>query len=504
MPLTQDLHYTTFDVGPTRSMTPEGFLLCRNVPIARVGTQIYGRGEIPVEAGPDGMIRIYRDEDEVFRPETIASANGKAVVDEHPEGGIPITPDNISNLGKGIVLNPRRGDGLLLDNSFLYADLLITNNDAIRAVDEGKRQVSAGYKAEYFQDRPGVGRQRNIVINHVALVDRGRCGPLCSIGDAEMPNRVKVFRDRFRKAVLTRDEEGVKAVVTELAKDPDLMGEVLSGDDLELPGAGGGEPSSHHVTINVHGGKADMGKDDVDPTAAGVDPAVLGKGADPAGGGNDLAALSARMDQIEQVLAQVVQMIEGGEEPDDQQPEAGPEESPPGTENAGEDRAVAVGDKRSKKLTGDAVGIRAMVGDSTSMRDGYLMMLSQAEILMPGIAMMTFDAARPAKDTFSDMCSFRRKTLEASKGTDAGKKAIEAVVGDGVMPKSFFDASMTCDSVAFVFNGAATLMAQANNGKGHSPSFGTNGQRNGFGARPPTPAELNAKMQEFYAKNMSH
>ena len=51
---------------------PEGYLLCLNVPVARTGEQEY----LPSELGLPGageMISVFRPEEEVFSPETIAS-----------------------------------------------------------------------------------------------------------------------------------------------------------------------------------------------------------------------------------------------------------------------------------------------------------------------------------------------------------------------------------------------------------------------------------------------
>jgi hypothetical protein len=235
----------------------------------------------------------------------------------------------------------------------------------------------------------------------------------------------------------------------------------------------------------------DDGEDPVVPPAAGA------AAADPAGagGGTDLASLSARIDQIEQVLAMIVQQLEGGGEeeadPASSEPEAEPTAPVEDPDKVGGDKSVGDSVAKGKPRT-------ASVGDSTSLRPGFQIMVSQAETLMPGIAMMTFDSARPAKSTFSDMCAFRRKTLEASVKTDAGKRAISAVVGDS-LPASFYDASMTCDTISAVFNAAAVLMAQENNGRAHTTSLGADGRRNGFGAKPPTPAELNEKARAFYA-----
>lgn len=169
-------------LGPKRSLTPEGFLLCEDVPLARTGTQLYGPGEVPITPGADGTIRIDRDPDEVFRPETIASGNGKYVTIDHPP--VDVTPDNCKELGRGHGMNVHRGEGAFDD--VLFGDLLISCPETIRLINErALREISLGYDADYVEIAPGHGRQSKIVINHIALLPHGesRCGPRCSIGD---------------------------------------------------------------------------------------------------------------------------------------------------------------------------------------------------------------------------------------------------------------------------------------------------------------------------------
>jgi hypothetical protein len=45
-------YHTIEQIGPKRSLTSHGFLLCRDVPIARTEMQLYGPGETPIEPGP--------------------------------------------------------------------------------------------------------------------------------------------------------------------------------------------------------------------------------------------------------------------------------------------------------------------------------------------------------------------------------------------------------------------------------------------------------------------
>ncbi len=46
--------YFATQLSDNISKTPEGFLICYNVPIARTGDMIYGDGESPIKVGPDG------------------------------------------------------------------------------------------------------------------------------------------------------------------------------------------------------------------------------------------------------------------------------------------------------------------------------------------------------------------------------------------------------------------------------------------------------------------
>lgn len=208
--------YTTGQIGRTRETTPEGYLLCRDVPIARIGTLMYGDGEVPVTADNTGLILIQRGEDDLFDPKTIASFEGKAVTNDHPDDWV--SPSNWKALAVGTAQSVRRGEGI--DADFLMADLLITDQDAIDQVIGGKVEISLGYDADYTEISPGKGIQRNIFGNHVALVDKGRCGSRCSIGDSFMPKPNKGWLDSLRKAKRTIDEALEKAKNTE-DEDPD-------------------------------------------------------------------------------------------------------------------------------------------------------------------------------------------------------------------------------------------------------------------------------------------
>lgn len=194
-----DTFYTIEKLGNKQRLTPEGFLLCEGVPIARTGNQLYLAREVPeIEADSQGHVTMERDEEDVFRPETICSVNGKPVTVDHPND--LVRPQTWKDLAVGTAQNARRGTGG--ESDLLLADLLITDYDAIEQVRETRNQeVSAGYNYNGIQIAKGRGKQTEIWINHIALVDAARCGFRCSIGDslvvaARKQKIVRVFLHR--------------------------------------------------------------------------------------------------------------------------------------------------------------------------------------------------------------------------------------------------------------------------------------------------------------------
>lgn len=165
--------------------TPEGFLICHDVIIARTGVQEYADFEVPVEAKDGSIVQVFRSKEEVLRPETISSFEGKPVTAGHPDDFV--TPENWRDLAVGHTTNVRAVEEG--DEGYIMADLVITVQEAIDAIKEGLREVSCGYEADYTDNGDGTGAQKGILGNHVALVPRGRCGSQCAIKDAQTQNK---------------------------------------------------------------------------------------------------------------------------------------------------------------------------------------------------------------------------------------------------------------------------------------------------------------------------
>lgn len=203
------------------SKTPEGYLIARNVPIGRIGTMEYYGEEIGIEEKRGQKVKVYRTPEELFSRSTIASFEGKPVTNDHPSENI--TLDTITYLTKGHIQNVR------VEGDFLIADLFITDSSTILDIENGKREVSSGYDCLWVLQDNGQIEQKNIVGNHVAIVDKGRAGKRVAIKDAEPNLKSKNERSNKNMSILGK-------MFKSFAKDaePDEIEKALD----EMAGAG--------------------------------------------------------------------------------------------------------------------------------------------------------------------------------------------------------------------------------------------------------------------------
>ena len=174
-------------LSPHMAESAEGYLICRGVPVARSGTQLYLPAELglPPGAAPD-PVPVYRPEGEVFSPACMASFEGKPVTEDHPDLPEGVSAENIRLYQKGHAQNIRRGKGA--QGNLLLADLVITDPETIRHIRDGKREISCGYTYTLAEEN-GRYVQRDIRGNHIAVVDRGRAGARVRINDSERSNQ---------------------------------------------------------------------------------------------------------------------------------------------------------------------------------------------------------------------------------------------------------------------------------------------------------------------------
>lgn len=192
------LAYYGYTISPNQIETGEGFLICKNVPIARIGDQQYLGREIGLTgANAERVFTVRRSPEEVFSETALASFEGKPVTDDHPPE--LLTPDTVTMYLKGHAENVRRGAGEWQD--YVVADLHVQDRGLIDAIQRGKREISCGYECEYVHNADDTYSQKNIRGNHIAVVERGRAGKRAAILDSDTINKEKAGKRPERKTM---------------------------------------------------------------------------------------------------------------------------------------------------------------------------------------------------------------------------------------------------------------------------------------------------------------
>lgn len=428
---------TTQKIGEKRRLTPEGFLVIEDVPIARIGMQEYHTSEVGLPGDAQGIVKVHRTEAEVFRPEHILSYNGKPVVNDHPsEEEGDVTPDNYRTLTCGNVNNTHRGTGDQSD--LLLADFIICDAQAIADVNEGKREVSCGYSADYNELELGVGEQVNLIGNHVALVDAGRCGSRCSIGDKKhsqchQGDSAMKFRDKkpawLDRLLRAKD----KLIAAYKAKDAEEIKkaeeEVKDAEEAATTAAAApaGEREDH-THVHIHGTGDDT-------------PPNLNEGAPARMTDEDITKnfgdLRGTMDKFGKTLDAIANHV--GYKAEDAE--------------ATEEIEGQLADEAPEGMQDKARKAR----DSAYLGDSLQSAAATAEILVPGIAIPAYVKTAAPKKTFDAICGLRRNALDLLNATAPGRAMVEAIHGRRLVLDG-----MRCGDVRALFNAVGALKKQQN------------------------------------------
>lgn len=190
--------------------TPEGFLKGRAV-VTTTGIYSY----------KDKMgktIRELRLPEEVFKQTYLDSLKLIPLTLDHPKkNDRMVNATNIGELQVGVVgSNPATPDNGTSDNYNLSIDMIIHRKDAVSAVKSGKRGLSVGYRCDLEDAEPNslwCGQpydkiQRNLVANHIAIVDVGRAGDTAYIRMDGMEEHIQVL-DSGEESHDNKTEDGM-------------------------------------------------------------------------------------------------------------------------------------------------------------------------------------------------------------------------------------------------------------------------------------------------------
>ncbi|MBW0437268.1 DUF2213 domain-containing protein [Lactobacillus crispatus] len=192
-----------------------GFLYVYRVPIAGAMVQKYVKSD-----GSEEMEAKLPEE--ILSDSTVSSANSKPVTDGHH--GL-VTKDNSHDLMKGFTASNGHVEG-----NMLYNDITITDPNLISQIKNGsKRELSIGFETQMdptsgtYNGTKYDAVQRNIRINHVAVVPKGRAGhEVRLIGDsAEAVDQVEPSEEKgnqMETRVVRADGQNITVAADDVEK----------------------------------------------------------------------------------------------------------------------------------------------------------------------------------------------------------------------------------------------------------------------------------------------
>jgi hypothetical protein len=344
-------------------------------------------------------------------------------------------------------------------------DLMIKDAYAIDQIEKGLIEISLGYDAAYHEMSSGIGYQTDMIINHIALVDRGRCGSSCAVRDEQtinsrgkpmaksrtktgdgrkaIPRAIKqLFRDAFRTADAEEFEEIMDAAAEEFEKENESTVDDNPEDD----------PNAIH--IHLDGFEDEETFKDLGPNSAKKllelrkkykngeiasseyykQSAILSKSEDGESSNFNDDALQEHIDQNQAEHDEFRSRLDALEKAVGIKGESGGAE---GALDDGEELEQFLEDEAPEGIDPDeAKGTK----DSRYLVDSLMNTISLAEIIAPGIQIPTADSANPAKKTASSICALRKKALKIAQTNDCASIVHELTNGKGVK------AGMTCDA----------------------------------------------------------
>jgi hypothetical protein len=185
------------------------------------------------------VFKVYRSEDEVFSVESLKTFANRPVTIDHPPTFVDAK--NWKEFSVGAT-----GTEVMRDGEFIRVPLIVLDAKAISHINSDKKEISMGYSADLIFEE-GVtdsgekfdAYQKNIRINHLALVDVARGGPELKVYDSVKKEVLKMSDKALE--ILQQNALDAKNKILEIEKklkDADMSVEelqaVVSKKDEEI------------------------------------------------------------------------------------------------------------------------------------------------------------------------------------------------------------------------------------------------------------------------------
>lgn len=195
-----------------REKDANGFLHVKNCHCTKVQIAQYLGCEISKDLIADKVYNVFRPEEELNKADTIQSLNGVPLQLEHHDDTAE-KPAQYTRIGA-------TGTDAVFEYPYLSNSLHFFNQKAIDLIESGEKcELSIGYDCEIhkeageFEGVPYDFVQRNIKIQHVALVECGRAGADVKVSDSK-----EIILNSEKTEVKQMDKEKLLQLINELVK----------------------------------------------------------------------------------------------------------------------------------------------------------------------------------------------------------------------------------------------------------------------------------------------
>ena len=153
-------------------------------PISKVGVFPYMGRSISDECEPDKIYYVYRSADTLEKSVPTWDNPPKPFINDHEMLGEGFSKVDDRPV-QGVIHNP------VFEDDILYADISVYSESLKDKIENGKKELSLGYFCKYRKEK-GIYKgqaydyvQEDMVGNHIALVDNGRCGSEVRVFDSK-------------------------------------------------------------------------------------------------------------------------------------------------------------------------------------------------------------------------------------------------------------------------------------------------------------------------------
>lgn len=158
-----------------KTVDKSGFWFIPHNPISKVGVFDYLGSSISDDCEPNKVYKVFRSGETLLQSVPTWDNPPKPFINDHEMLGEGFTEVDERPV-QGVITNPQYEDGVL------YADITVYSEKLKEAIENGKKELSLGYFCKFeknsgvYDGEPYDYVQVNMVGNHIALVDAGRCG----------------------------------------------------------------------------------------------------------------------------------------------------------------------------------------------------------------------------------------------------------------------------------------------------------------------------------------